>query len=249
MIGRAAKGGAALACFLFAAVSCQQILGIPNPDDAKELDDIGKRLCSCPTLGLQGAEVVAECTQGVEAADDTVLRSLADADCSDCDNVAECYQLATGAEENPSASCNPIDGCGVCTTHAGCGSFSCCFQGFAAFGETGAVVGTCCDSCLGCAELFSADIATDSALCVESFAPTYGLIACVCDPAHVEACRGQGRCADIGPVDPADDTYSFCQLGNPDCVVCMYQEANGACADLENACLNDHGRPIAPGGG
>lgn len=230
------------------AAACQQILGIPNPDDAQELSDVGEKLCGCPNLQAQGAEVVSTCTQRVEEAEDELLRSIAEADCRDCDNANACYELATGAEGNPGDGCDPAKGCGVCTTHAGCGSFACCFGGFASLGETTAAAGTCCDRCYGCGDLINSDVAEDVQICVESWDTIVALVVCACDYVnHYLPCQLEGRCADKGLPNGVD--LEYCETGSAVCQQCLFEKANGACAAYENACLNDHGRPFQVGGG
>ncbi|NUO52769.1 MAG: hypothetical protein HOV80_28320 [Polyangiaceae bacterium] len=233
---------------VFLAAACQQILGIPNPDDAQELSDVGAKLCGCPNLQAQGAEVVSTCNQSIEKAEDELLRSIAESDCRDCDNASACYELATGAEGNPGDGCDPAKGCGVCTTHAGCGSFACCFGGFASIGEMTSAAGTCCDHCYGCGDLINEDVPEDLQICVESYDTIVDVIVCACDYVnHYLPCVVAGRCEDRGLPNGVDLTY--CQTEEADCQVCLFEQANGACAEYENACLNDHGRPFQAGGG
>jgi hypothetical protein len=247
VIGRRSTHIAAIGVLVFAA-ACQQILGIPNPDDAQDLDDIGAKLCGCPNLQAQGAEVISTCDQSVEDADEELLRSIAESDCRDCDNASTCYQLATGGEGKPGDGCDPAKGCGVCTTHAGCGTFACCFGGFASLGETTAAAGTCCDACFGCGDLIGDDIPADAQICVESWDTIVAIAVCACDYAnHYVPCVIAGRCEDRGLPNGVD--LSYCQTEKEDCQNCLFEQADGACAVYENACLNDRGRPIQVGGG
>lgn len=237
--------GAALALVVFASAACQQILGIPNPDDAEDLSSIRNQLCGCPNLQAQGADVVSTCTTSLEQAEDELLRSLAESDCRDCENASECYQLATGAEGNPGPDCDPAKGCGVCTTHAGCGSFACCFGGFASIGEASGAAGTCCDHCYGCGDLINEDVPDDVQICVESYDTIAAIIICACN--FVEPCVNDARCADLGEPNGVD--LSHCQTESADCQACLFEYANGFCDVYQNACLNDHGRPFQVGGG
>jgi hypothetical protein len=242
-----ARGRIAAAFCVVAAwgSACDIILDVPSSDQVKSLDEVGQILCSCGELERQGGEFVEACETGLEAKGEEGRRALAEADCDTCTELPSCYGLATGAEPEPDGEgCELAAGCGDCTTHTGCQSFSCCAAGLTFGMDVGPVAGQCCAACASCAELFPAegDAADDRVACVDSLVPVYELALCLCTDAVWDAC--QQACGPVVPVADVFDRVQKCPWFYGPCRDCMLGIAGDPCREKVDACAATSPRPV-----
>jgi hypothetical protein len=220
---------------VLSSAGCDLVLGVPNPDEVRSVRRVGDQLCGCPSLT---AEASAACDAAVEVATEAELKTLAEADCSDCANVVECYALATDAGAAGEA----------CDSHAACQSLACCTTApvsSVAMDPSLQAVGACCASCASCGALLDGDDwSTISNLCIESadFLDGGGMPndenlivqvrECLCGLPTAGSCEA--------------DCSMSCVTGfaSPACRSCLRAQGGDACALEISTCLSERDRPI-----
>ncbi|MBL9027841.1 MAG: hypothetical protein JNL21_36960 [Myxococcales bacterium] len=220
---------------VLSTAGCDLVLGVPNPDEVRSVRRVGDQLCGCPTLT---AEATAACEAAVEVATEAELKALAEADCSDCANVVDCYALATDAGEVGQA----------CESHADCRSLACCTTAPVSSVATDPALqsaGACCATCASCGTLLDGgDWSTVSNLCIESadFLDGGGsanddnlmvrVSECLCAQPTAGSCEG--------------DCGMSCLTGfaSEACRTCLRAQGGDACALEISTCLSERDRPL-----
>lgn len=225
---------------------CDLVLGVPNPDEVKNIESVGERLCECPSLLQQGAEVIEACEAAVDGLSEDGLKAIAEADCTDCGKSSECYGLATGAGDAGSS----------CSSHSECRSFACCLTNLSEslLDGAGVVTGVCCEACAGCSGLFASGVEWLLPMCVDVvedfFTPTaepnpendfLALSVCLCQEVAMAQCFNEGLCPD--PALPENDCLTL--LSSSVCRDCLFATVTppDACKPQLDACNAGPDRP------